>query len=188
MTAREALLAWGVSADSGHMVRILGVTRSGSERTSILTLTDRTAEGLGYCVQVFDITQLSAQEVTILKGGTLAEAEAHFEITQAERSILRMQTSCLRTSDPVRQHAMDLLLTPPVRWEVMAETSTANSSNWRDLVGALEGIAVGAARLSRYLGERCVGATHDEAVKRQNRLAKKIRRALGYNTTADLRF
>lgn len=116
---------------------------------------------------------------------SLEEAEAHFRRRAARSSPFTM---VLGEREPTRQHALDLLLVPPVRWETLAETSPAGSPDWRHLVLALDNIAVGAIRLSRYLGERCVNATHDEAAARQNKLAVKIRKVLGYNTTLDLRF
>lgn len=115
----------------------------------------------------------------------LEEAEALFRLRAARSSPFAM---ILGEREPVRRRALDLLLVPPVQWETLAEVSPEKSPEWRSLVLALDNIATTAARLSRYLGERCVNATHDEAVARQNKLAVKVRKVLGYNTTLDLRF
>lgn len=188
MTAREALLAAiGSLADTESVIKVLVASGPGRTAVNMLMLIDRTAGGQDHAVHCYLITPTAMTRAVILESGPLAEAEAHFEMAQAERAGLRPQTSCLRTDDPVRQHAMDLLLVPPVRWEGLVETSAEGSSNWQDLVSALESIAVGAARLSRYLGERYVGVVHAEAVERQNRVANKIRRVLGYRVTNDLR-
>lgn len=46
-------------------------------------------------------------------------------------------------------------------------------------------LATAAARLSAYLSRRMGGGLHEDAVKRQNQAARKVRQALGYTYADD---
>lgn len=57
-----------------------------------------------------------------------------------------------------------------------------------ELARELDALVAGAARLARYLDARAMGADHKLARKRSNRAVRKVRKALGYQTTHDLSY
>jgi hypothetical protein len=62
----------------------------------------------------------------------------------------------------------------------------------RQLGDHFEGLAVNAARIAAYLEQRhgsgCGDQGHEKAVKEQNRVARKVRQAMGYQQTLDINF
>lgn len=85
------------------------------------------------------------------------------------------------------QQALD---TPPVKWAELAESMTARELD--RLATELAGLAAGAAMLAAYLEYRndigCLDQGHDSAVKHCNKVAAKVRLALGYSITHNLNF
>jgi hypothetical protein len=77
--------------------------------------------------------------------------------------------------------APPLLDEPPVEWERAADAMSLEER--QELGEVLDGFLERAARLRGYLDARCIGGTdqgHDKAVKESNRLARIVRKALGY--------
>lgn len=57
-----------------------------------------------------------------------------------------------------------------------------------DLARHLEAQAEFLTRLATYLDERALGRDHATAVRRQNTVARQVRRAFGYHSTPDVTF
>ena len=80
-----------------------------------------------------------------------------------------------------------VLRAPMVEWSEAIDAR--NHDQLRTLEHESTGLAVQAARLAAYTAARNEGRTHAQAVKRQNTIAAKLRRALGfYNGRADITF
>lgn len=83
--------------------------------------------------------------------------------------------------------AMRLLKLPMVKWaSEFLEISPTNGDAVHATCRELDNIAVRAARAASYFGARMRGEKHEHAVREQNRVAVKVRRALGYTYADDL--
>lgn len=67
---------------------------------------------------------------------------------------------------------------PMANWE--ATYTAMGTTRTQELERGLSGLAVWCARASAYFSRRLSGGKHEDAVKRQNQVAAKVRQALGY--------
>ena len=111
-----------------------------------------------------------------------AEAEAQFELRASE--VAPFDTTRQRRVDPKLEEACELLLgLPPVEWEAWLSRNTSDTV--RKTCKQLERVAVQAARMASYLNSRADGATHLQALNGQNRIAERVRRAMGFTVPRD---
>lgn len=81
------------------------------------------------------------------------------------------------------ERAQDLLDRPIQEWQLaVASLSTELRQSIESDIAAL---TIKAARLSAYLTVCTLGGGHEQAVKRQNQVARKVRRAMGYTYADD---
>jgi len=72
---------------------------------------------------------------------------------------------------------------PPVRWD--AYCTKLSTDQRYELERMISSDAVQLARFSAYLSRRMSGGKHADAVKAQNRAARRVRQALGYTYADD---
>jgi hypothetical protein len=77
----------------------------------------------------------------------------------------------------------ELLEAPMVHWAKLCERMSQEDR--LETEGVLAQLATRAARASAYLSRRETGGKHDDAVKRQNEVARRVRHALGYTYGRD---
>lgn len=79
--------------------------------------------------------------------------------------------------------AKSMLLLPPVDWQ--RAYNLLREAERYDFEQTIAATAVQAARLSAYISRRQSGGRHEDAVKRQNQVARRVRQALGYTYADD---
>jgi hypothetical protein len=77
----------------------------------------------------------------------------------------------------------ELLEAPMVEWQKLCEKMSQEDR--RETESVLAQLATRAARASAYLSRRETGGRHEDAVKRQNAVARSVRYALGYTYGRD---
>ena len=96
----------------------------------------------------------------------------------------RRRIAQLTHPDPKRR-ALAMLEVAPVEWEALAELLDKSGLSLYGAGVTLQNIAVNVLRAGVYLEERS-RTDHARAVKAQNRIARKVRKALGYQITPDI--
>ena len=79
--------------------------------------------------------------------------------------------------------AINLVESPMVDWREAYELNVGNV--WSDTERTAAHVAIRNARLSAYLSRRMAGASHEVAVRHQNAVAAKVRKALGFTYFKD---
>ena len=98
----------------------------------------------------------------------------------------RRRIAQLTHSDPKRR-ALSMLEVAPVEWEALAELLRKSGNDPSQAGIVLAGIAVSILRAAVYLQHSGpLPTSHARAVKAQNRVARRVRKALGYQNTADI--
>ena len=98
----------------------------------------------------------------------------------------RRRIAQLTHPDPKRR-ALAMLEVAPAEWEALAELLRKSGNDPGQAGIMLEGIAVSILRTAVYLQHSGpLPASHARAVKAQNRDARRVRKALGYQTTPDI--
>lgn len=101
-------------------------------------------------------------------------------------SLSRSRIAAL-TSTNAGRRTLALLSIAPVEWDTVSEFFH-NARVPRTGVGQmLQDIAVNIIRLGVYLEERGEQVEHAQAVKRQNTIARRVRKALGFHVTPDIK-
>lgn len=77
----------------------------------------------------------------------------------------------------------ELMGAPMVEWRKLCEKMSQEDR--RETEETLAQLATRAARASAYLSRRETGGKHDDAVRRQNQVARSVRQALGYTYGRD---
>lgn len=81
--------------------------------------------------------------------------------------------------EPTTENRITQFLNAPmVEWSDMRHGLLDETK--AEIIAELDGILIKGARLRAYVERRRNAGTHQQAVKHQNNLATKIRRALGY--------
>lgn len=78
---------------------------------------------------------------------------------------------------------MKILKTPPVKWERAVKKMGIDER--MKLCDEAAAIATRAARVNAYISRFLSGGKHADAVKAQNRAARRVRQALGYTYADD---
>lgn len=78
------------------------------------------------------------------------------------------------------QQFLDLAM---VDWQKTIDAMPQNERH--ELESYLAALAQHSARASAYISRRVMGGKHEDAVKRQNEVARKVRQALGYTYADD---
>lgn len=82
--------------------------------------------------------------------------------------------------EPTTKEQADALLNAPmVEWSELQHGLFRETE--QEIIHHLDAVIERAARLRAYLDVRIIGGDHNRAVRRQNALATKIRRELGYS-------
>jgi hypothetical protein len=101
----------------------------------------------------------------------------------------------MNLSKQLGPHARRLLSLPPVKWDAYLTRLLASPDGFVQAAQTrrqLDGLCESAARLAAYVGERegygCGDQGHDAAVRKQNRVAGNVRKALGYTYKSGINF